>query len=205
MQRLSETTPAYQNAVTYLQNWDYVYDPSSIGGTIFDQWMRTYRRELGHIPTLADTTAYFATYRQRRALRRALDTLRAQFGPDVRQWRWERAVSDRRFFPVWSADSLVSANLEDLRTTRYAPLTRSGRGHPSALAGGPSLVDPPPIGPAPTAWEGWTAPPDSTLVVRRHHYDPTALFARSRLRRTRPSPVRLSPDSITTSTLLLPP
>jgi len=203
--RLARTHPQFQNVVTYLRNWDHTYDPSSIGATLFDQWMRAYRTDLGHIPTQADTSVYFATYRQHQALLRALDTLQTRFGPDVRQWRWERAISDRRYFPVWSADSLVQAHLQDLSTTQYAPLDRNGRGHSSALADGPSLVDPSPVAPAPTTWEGWTRPAGSTLVVRRHRYDATALFARSRIRRTRPSPTRLSHDRITHTTTLVPP
>ena len=204
LDRLTRTHPQFTNVATYLQNWDHTYEPSSIGATLFDQWMRAYRNELGHVPTLADTSVYFGTYRQHRALLHALDSLQTRFGPDVRQWRWERAVSDRRYFPVWSADSLVSANLRTLSTSQYAPLDRSGRGHPSTLMGGPSLVDPSPTAPSPTTWDGWMMPADSTLVVRRHHYDPTAIFARSRIRRTRPSPVRLSPDSVVHTTTLVP-
>ncbi len=204
LDRLSRTHPEFQNVTTYLRNWDHVYDASSIGATLFDQWMRAYRSEIGRVPTIADTSVYFATYRQHRALLQALDTLQSRFGPDVRQWRWERAVSDRRHFPVWAADSLVAANLQDLRTTQYAPLERRGRGHASALSGGPSLVDPVATAGSPTAWEGWTRPTDSTLVVRRHRYDPAAVFARSRIRRTRPSPIRLSPDSAAYTTMLVP-
>ena len=204
LDRLSTTHPQFRNAATYLRNWDYTYDASSIGATLFDQWMRAYRAELGHVPQSADTAAYFGTYRQHRSLLRALDSLQHRFGPDIRQWRWERAVPDRRFFPVWSADSLVATNLQELSTTQYAPLDRSGRGHPSALAGGPSLVASPPTAPAPTTWEGWMSPSDSTLTVRRHHFDPAATFARSRMRRQPPSPLRLTPDSTTHTTTLVP-
>ena len=203
LDRLSSTHPTFQNVVTYLQNWDYTYSATSIGATLFDQWMQAYRSELGRLPVPRDT-AYFATYRQHRALLRALDTLRARLGPDVRRWRWERTVPDRRFFPVWSADSLVNADLQNLRSTRYAPLQRSGRGHPSALSGGPSLVDPPPTAPSPSTWEGWTRSADQSLTVRRYHYDPTTTFARSRMRRARPSPVRLSADSTQYTTTLHP-
>jgi len=204
LDRLSRTHPQFRDVANYLRNWDHVYDPSSIGATLFDQWMRAYRSEIGHVPAVADTSVYFATYRQHRALLRTLDTLQNRFGPDVRQWRWERAVSDRRYFPVWAADSLVAASLQDLRTTQYAPLERRGRGHPSALSGGPSLIDPVPLAPSPTMWEGWTRPDDSSLFTRRPRYDPAALFARSRIRRTRPSPLRLSPDSAAYTTTLVP-
>jgi hypothetical protein len=185
---------ALRAAIPYLQNWDFRYSPTSIGALVFEQWMTEYRSELGHVPTLADTTAYFARYRQGRALRRALDTLAARLGPDVRRWRWAEWVSDRRYFPVWSADSLVAASLADLATTRYAPLTRRARGHPSAPGGGPSIVDPPAVAPAPDAWTGWMRP-GGPMTVRRHRYDPTAPLARTRLRTDRP-PSRTLSDTL---------
>lgn len=202
--RLVSTHPDLQNIAAYLRNWDKTYPPSSIGATIFDQWMHEYRSNLGHLPRPQDDAPYFPTYRQHQALLQALDTLRTQFGPDVRQWRWERTVPDRRYFPVWSADSLVMEDLQELSTSQYAPLERRGRGHPSALSGGPSLVDPPPTAASPTVWEGWTAPSSKALTVRRHHYDPTETLARSRIQRTRPTPARLPSDSISSTTVLVP-
>lgn len=203
LQRATATPEADRSAIPYLQNWDFRYSPTSIGALVFDQWMAQYRAELGHVPTVADTAAYFARYRQRRALRRALDTLAARLGPDVRRWRWEQWVSDRRSFPVWSADSLVSASLQDLRTTRYAPLVRRAQGHPSAPSGGPSLVDPPAVAPAPDTWTGWTQP-GTAMTVRRHRYDPTAPLARSRLQADRPPAQTLSGDVAVDSTALVP-
>lgn len=191
------------NATTYVRNWDHHYSATSIGAALFDQWMRSYRTELGHIPELADTAAYFASYRQQRALRRAVDTLTNTLGPDVRRWRWDRIVSDNRYFPVWSADSIVNRDLETMRTTRYAPLTRTARGHPSVPGGGPSRVDPNPMGPAPTRWEGWFQS-GGPFTVRRHHYDPSSTFARSRLLRTRPSATAPLTGDAEHSTTLVP-
>jgi hypothetical protein len=203
LQQTAATPGADRSAIPYLQNWDFRYSPTSIGALVFEQWMAQYRTELGHVPTVADTAAYFARYRQRRALGRALDTLAARLGPDVRRWRWEQGVSDRRSFPVWSADSLVSASLQDLRATRYAPLVRRARGHPSAPSGGPSLVDPPAVAPAPDAWAGWMQP-GTAMTVRRHRYDPTAPLARSRLQTDRPPARTLSGAVADDSTTLIP-
>lgn len=203
LQRVTEANPSVQNAATFLRNWDHTYSPASIGATIYEHWMRTYRREIGHIPSAADTTVYFSSFRQQRALERALDTLVSRMGPAVRRWRWERAVEDRRFFPVWSADFLTN-DFENLQSTRYAPLLRTGSGHPSTLGGGPSLLDPPSRPPSPTTWDGWTSPPIGTLRTRRHRYDPTGLFSRSMARQTHPSVVSISSDEITHKTTLLP-
>jgi hypothetical protein len=203
LRTLSEQSRTVGNTATYVRNWDHRYDAQSIGALLFEEWMRAYRSELGHVPTLADTSVYFAALRQRRAFRQALDTLRTQLGPDARLWRWEQRAQDRRYFPVWSADSLVDANLHDLRSTRYAPLARTGQGHPSTLAGGPSIVDPLPIGPAPDTWEGWMQP-GRPLTVRRHRYDPSRLFARPRLQTERPVPRTLSGPETGRSMWLLP-
>lgn len=188
LESVAQTNSRLENATTYVQNWDHHYGSNSIGATLFDQWMRSYRSDVGHLPTVADTGAFFASYRQERALRRAVDTLSRELGHDARRWRWDRVVSDRRYFPVWSADSLINKDLETMRTTRYAPLRRSAKGHPSTLGGGPSPIARPPLGPAPTRWEGWLQL-QGRWKVRRHHFDPTSAFARSGLLRDQPSAI----------------
>jgi len=203
LQQVGETAGPLQSALPYLRNWDFQYAPTSIGALLFDQWMREYRAELEHVPTLTDTAAYFGRYRQRKALRRALDTLTTRFGTDVRRWRWEEGVHDRRSFPVWSADSLVAADLSDLRTTRYAPIERAARGHPSTLSGGPSLVDPPPVAASPDTWTGWMRPGEP-MTVRRPRYAPDATRARSRIRTDRPPARELSVPESGPTTVLVP-
>jgi hypothetical protein len=192
-----------QSARTYLRNWDYIYESSSIGATIFEHWARRYQRR---IDTLTRTARrpYFAALRRRRALRETVDTLRTAFGPDLRRWRWERVVPERRVVPVWSADSLVDQDLHDMSTTQYAPVQRPGHGHPSALEGGPSLVDPLPHGPAPTTWSGWTNPARTTLRARRFRFDPTSPMARSRLPDAAPTPVDLRAADAPHTTVLVP-
>ncbi len=198
-----DTAPPYDDALSYLRNWDFVYEPASIGAVVFERWMRTYRAEAGEVASTTDTTA-LAAPRRRQAFRRAVDTLAAQYGPDVRQWRWERVAQTKRYFPVWSADSLVAADLSDLSGTQFAPLDRPGRGHASTLAGGPTLVDPPPIRPASGQWDGWMRGGESDLTVRRLRFDPSAFFARSLLPRE-PSPsVSVSEAPIQQATQLVP-
>ena len=191
------------NEATYLRNWNGHYDAQSIGAALFDEWMRAYRADLGHVPSPSDTSVYFGTYRQRQAFQRALRALTTRLGPDARLWRWEERVTDRRYFPVWSADSLVHSPLRPLQSTRYAPIDRRGQGHPSALSGGPSLVDPLPVGPAPDTWAGWMRP-GGPVTVRRHRYDAGRFFARSRRNTGRPPPRRLTATEQGASTLLVP-
>jgi hypothetical protein len=193
--------PAVRDAVTYLRNWNHVYDRASIGATLFDRWMRAYRRTTGSLPTAADST-YFGDYLRRRALVRAVDSLAASQGRDLRQWRWERVAPDRRFFPVFSADSLVDQDLASLQRTRFAPLDRPGRGHPSTLAGGPTLVAPARLGPAPASWEGWTDPLRTRLTARRLQFDPSTFLARPFLEGSRPAPVAMDSLEIEAETVL---
>ena len=189
------------DARSYLRNWDAVYDPASIGAVVFEEWMRAYRREVGRLPSPTDST-FFAT--RRRTFHRAVDSLTRRFGPDVRQWRWERAAPDRRYFPVWAADSLVAQDLSGMSTTQFAPLGRPGRGHASSLSGGPSRVGPPPLGPAPTHWDGWMRGATGDLTVRRLRFDPSVFFARSLLSRKPPAPVSVPGAPVEHTTTLVP-
>lgn len=191
-------------ARSYLRNWNAVYDPASIGAVVFEQWMRAYRNEIGRLPDGTDA-AYFAGPRRRRTFHRAVDTLTRRYGADVRRWRWERVASERRFYPVWAADSLVARDLSGMSTTRYAPLDRPGRGHASSLSGGPALVDALPLGPAPTRWDGWMYGGPGTLSARRLRFDPSAFFGRSLLPQDRPAPVSVEDAPVTQTTRLVPP
>ena len=200
---LAQTNPTVTTALSYLRNWNHVYERSSIGAVLFEEWMRLYRETIGRLPTPTET-AFFAAPRRRRTFQRAVHRLAARYGTDVRQWRWGRVAPDRRYYPVWSADSLVTADLGPLSTTRFAPLDRPGRGHPSTLAGGPALVDSLPLGPAPTQWDGWMWSDSTTLTVRRLRFDPSGFFARSLLSREPPAPISVTEAPVTRATTLLP-
>ncbi len=192
------------DARSYLRNWDAVYDPASIGAVVFTEWMRAYRRETGRRPTPTDSV-FFAGPRRRRAFRTAIDSLIRRYGTDVRRWRWERAASERRFFPVWAADSLITKDVSALSSTRFAPLSRPGRGHASSLSGGPARIKPLPLGPAPTHWDGWMKGPRGSLAVRRLRFEPSQFFARSFLPRDRPRSVSVLQAPVTNTTRLVPP
>ena len=158
-------------ALTYLRNWDFHYDRASIGATIWGAWMQQVARRTGGRPTATDSLGrpvYRATFRA------AVDTLTRRYGSDVRRWRWERIRPDVRRFPVWSADSLVAQDLQTMAATRYAPLTFPGGGHPSAPAGGASLMG---TRPPTAAWEGWSFAA-SPLMARRRALDLDAFLER---------------------------
>jgi hypothetical protein len=213
-----------QEALTYLRNWDATFERSSIGASVFEMWLDEYagsvstpgaadvparttqRMRLRLFPpsraradSLRPDTTYFAAHRQRQAFRRAVHRLTREHGPDLRQWRWERVAPNRRFFPVWSADSLIAQDLSELATTRYAPIDVPGRGHPSTPSGGPSLLSgiSDPHG---ATWTSWVEPGQHALVVRRSVFDVSGFLARPFLRRDESANVSLSPDSLTLPT-----
>jgi hypothetical protein len=176
-----------REATTYLRNWDYAYDRASIGASVFETWLRTHRTEtdsLPFIPPRAPLTppddslarVQWADSLRADSLRRgevlqstlvqAVQSLSEQYGRDLRRWRWERVNAMPRYFPVWSADSIIARDLRGLSETRYAPIERPGRGHPSTLSSGTSLLD---AAPRPAAaWEGWTTlAADAPFMIRR--------------------------------------
>lgn len=199
-----DAPPLLRDAVTYLRNWDAAFDPSSIGASLFEGWMRAYRQRTSSLPPTTDSL-FFAPYQRQQAFVEAVRTLAAQYGPDLRRWRWENVAPHRRFFPVWSADSLVAADLSRMATTQFAPLARQGAGHVSALAGGPSLAIPTWPAPSPASWTGWTTAGRTSLTVRRFRFNSSAFMARPFMPRGRPPPVALPNRPVEATTRLVPP
>lgn len=180
-----------REALTYLRNWDYVYDRASIGASIFEGWVRAYQDSVGFRPDdPAADSLYFEKLLRQRALETAVRTLVRRHGLPLSRWRWEEAYAAYRFFPVWSADSLVTGLPGTVARTRYAPLPVPTRGHPTALAWGASPL----FGtrPATASWEAWlyTGAWDQ-LFARRLYLRPDAFLSRHLLPDRAPDPVPL--------------
>lgn len=176
-------------ALTYLQNWDFNYDRASIAASIFDTWISAYREQTGHLPEAnpADSL-FFENMVRYQTLGRAVSVLRGQFGNSLSQWRWENVNPDRRLFPIWSADTLVDRNTGRFSQTRYAPVVIPGRGHPSALYWSPSPVQQQPSSPA--SWAAWTSTDSwDRLFARRLRLDLASPLARYRMSERVPAPV----------------
>lgn len=195
--------PLVNEALTYLQNWDFNYDRASIAASIFDTWVSVYAEQTGHNPrtNLADSL-FFENLVRYQALGKAVSTLRQQFGDNLSRWRWENVNPDRRFFPVWSADTLIDRHTGRFAQTRYAPLVLPGRGHPSTLFWGSSPVQQQSSSPA--AWAAWTNTNMwDRLFVRRLQVDLSTPLGRYRTSDRVPAPIVLSPGgpSVATTTL----
>ncbi len=130
-------------AQSFLDNWEGVYNPSSIGASLFTQWWHEIEA-LRSSPTALDTTIYFADVQYRRAFDRAVAQLTADHGPDVYQWRWEAVAPHQLSAPLWGAPETHPPNIHP-DAAHPAPHTSvPGRSHISTLAPGPSLHSGPP-------------------------------------------------------------
>jgi hypothetical protein len=117
-------------ALTFLENWDYRFDPSSIGASIFDQWMGVLHGVMADARDMPPEAQVART-----ALERAVDTLLEKHGSDLTAWRWEHTQPARRYYPVWSGsrdDALGDSRLP--ASQRYQPLELPLAGHPTSKA-----------------------------------------------------------------------
>jgi hypothetical protein len=234
-----------QSASSYLRNWNYAYQSSSIAASIYDRWAAAYRDSTGQLPgallnpdttrqlqvsrpvTTAPVTAatdtassdtlsraatrpdtstasYRRHVRRYRILARVVDSLTAEFGSDLSQWRLERTNPDRRLFPVWSVDSLGGKHSGFIGGTRYAPLELAGRGHPSSPCWGASPLQ---RGlPAPAAWQGVTRTSDwRALRVQKQTHALSRFMGRYLISDRPKSPAPLRPFAAPKRTTTLSP
>ena len=123
--------------LTYLQNWNFSYDAASIGGSIFDTWMRRYLEETGRLPRAGDPPPDAAEKRLRLELfYQAMRQLTERYGTDLSRWRWETVQPDIRYFTPWTETEMQPGSAPPT----FSPLSLPGSGHPSAPAWGTSPV-----------------------------------------------------------------
>jgi hypothetical protein len=154
-------------AIKYLRNWDFRYDVSSIGASLFDSWMLHYRPNRGDYPAIViptDSVAHDSVRtRLRQAFKTAVDSLAALAGEDLARWRLESFRPGRRFFPVWSYPALEQS-LPLLNRSRYAPIEIAQSGHPTALQWQPGIDDEPANSPSSILAGGRVGDPNRLMV-----------------------------------------
>ncbi|MDX1530419.1 MAG: penicillin acylase family protein, partial [Rhodothermales bacterium] len=180
-----------------LSSWRYHYDPGSVAASLFETWLAAYEAATGRLPladsrfrpragrapraplpTLADTLRIdsLAVPLVRQALRQALAELRAEFGPEYAEWRWERVQDAARTFPLWSSAATEDAAGPARR--RFAAFRLPDGGHPTALEWGTSPLFP---GlPAPGAWVAWGTPGTDPVTVRHRDFSRRSFVERER-------------------------
>lgn len=201
----AEPSPRIEEALTYLLNWDFRYDRASIAASIFDTWMGRYRAAAGALPEAAVVQADSArlaadsTLTPRREATLAalastftstVDSLTAQFGDDLRLWRWETVQPKRWRYPVWSTDSLLALSLDLPLDRRFASIPVPGAGHPTTLEWGASPVLDDASGPA--SWTSWTQTGDwRQYTVQYRAFDLDTPLGRYLVSHRPPEPVDL--------------
>ncbi|MES3630887.1 MAG: penicillin acylase family protein [Longimonas sp.] len=186
-------------AATFVQNWEGVFEPSSIGASLFRMWWDEIE-SLRAGPTRLDPALYFASVRYRRAFARAVERLKRTHGPDVRRWRWESVEPHRLWAPLWGDAHRLPERLYPSAGHRRPQASIPGRGHASTLTPGP---DPEARRPAPGYHLHWIGRPGEPPHYSRT--DPSRTLAdrllspsdaRSRAHRPAESPdvrIRLTP------------
>lgn len=195
-----------RDASAYLRGWDYRYDPSSVGASIFSRWMAMHREVTGALPdpvavaapalppdSLGRTPPQPDLDAAKQTLRLALRRMQEEFGTDWAQWRWQNVQETELTYPFF-----------DTEAGRFAPFHVPDGGHPTALAWGPAAA----FSNVSTAasWSAWvsTAEWETLHLRRRNLYDTprTALRLGDPVRpltvRSAAEPVRtiqLSPDN----------
>lgn len=206
----ADTLPAlFEDALTYLRNWDYAFDAASIPATIADTWADLYFERTGAWPGLSPDSAAVDSARtethriERQIMERTITALAERYGSNLQQWRWENAQPHAYYFPVWSADN-VSIGKTGAAAGRYAPIRVPGAGHVSTLQYGVSQSGQ--ALPAPARWEAWISTsawqvlryrvrrfpvhrPFGRYLVPKHSPRP-ALLRAERLREENGEPIR---------------
>ncbi|MFK7847248.1 MAG: penicillin acylase family protein, partial [Rhodothermales bacterium] len=183
-----QMTP-YNDAITYLRNWDFSYTSSSIGAAIFEKWLANLGLSgtLNRLPiaTNTDSTANstvqvppdFESAQLVSTFKRTIDSLSASFGDDLSQWRLEKTQPVQRYFPAWSADSLFSADDSPLSKTNYAPLVFPGKGDVATLCSG--SFNSPGYGTVSAQWDIWsTSRDDKNAIYWRKQVTPESFLER---------------------------
>ncbi len=134
-------TGSVEEAVTYLRNWDYTFDGSSIAAAIFASWAEDVRDIRGSWPLPEPVTTATGPSRSDVAvelshrtvlLNRTVERMLSQYGPDMSTWRWERVNASAKHYPILGSRRGASA--------RFLPVSVRGRGHPSTPEWGPAAI-----------------------------------------------------------------
>lgn len=165
-------------ALTYLENWNYRYSEGSIAATIADH---VYAKTLLRPDSLRQPLGALPTFTERQALLEfdaALAQVSAMHGTSINGWRWTSAFPTRRYFPLWTLSDTLATRSTLRGTGRYAPLEVDHIGHPSTLRyGAAPLLDS--LAPANAALRFHaSSAPGSAPVLDLPYFDDARLLAR---------------------------
>ena len=178
LRRSPPLKPSYKDALTYLRNWDYAYDKSSIGATIFESWLRTLPDSL--YQQVVSQTLSPANPLPAKLWHQSVDTLVSKYGRDLSKWRLEDTNPIYRWYPAWFTHPHLEHPDIHLANTVFYPLNFPGQGDAATLCWGSFTSD---QGLTVSArWDSWSVTsPISYSYFWRTHPVPRSLLGRYRI------------------------
>jgi len=176
-----------KEGIPYLVNWNFEYDASEIGASIFETMLHEQVRADSTLPSQMTVL---------------LDKMIVQNGSDMSSWRWENIQNRTLHFPGTSKNSPDGGRPEESFNAKFHPINVGGPGHPQTFVWGTaheSNADS-----LSSAWEGAIDMNEQELLFRRPFIDYAAFWG-SFLSSDRPIElIRFSTTQSSLSTLLLP-
>lgn len=149
------TGPMQLEALRYLQNWNYEYDASETGASIFESI-------LFEMSISGDSVV-------ENALRETVRKLAVRYGPDMSSWRWESVQERTVGFPGAIEEAADGGRPEERFRQKYESVNLRSPGHPQTLVWGvPTSIEQMRVT---SAWEGAVGLRDSQLLFRRPAVD----------------------------------
>ena len=178
LRRAQFTDPTYTDALTYLRNWDFAYNKSSIGATLFESWLGAMPDSLYNQAVSLELSP--SNPLPARLWQQAIDSLGVQFGSDLSQWRLEATTPIYRGYPAWINYPRFAHDQMHLSNTLFAPLTFPGQGHAATLCWG-SFVSQQGLTVS-SRWDSWAVnTPTSHSYFWRNHETPRSMLGRYRI------------------------
>ncbi|NQV72896.1 penicillin acylase family protein [bacterium] len=176
-----------KEGIPYLVNWNFEYDASEIGASIFEMMQQEQIRADSTLPSQMTVL---------------LDNMILENGPDMSSWRWENIQDRTLHFPGTTMNPPDGGRPEASFSAKFHPINVGGPGHPQTFVWGTAHeINSDSLS---SAWEGAIDLNEQELLFRRPFIN-YAAFLGSFLSSDRPIElIRFSTTPSSLSTLLLP-
>ncbi len=148
------TNSTLVRGIPYLTNWNYEYDTSEIGASIFELMMRSAMTADSTLPGKVSDL---------------LGDMQVNYGSDMSAWRWENVQERRLFYPGSSLRAPDAGRPEASFLAKYQPIVMGGAGHPQTFVWGSAYVNKSLT--FSSAWEGAVDLNHDELLFRRPYID----------------------------------
>lgn len=143
-----------KQGVAYLMNWNFEYDSSEIGASIFELMRRS--------EVAADSTLLLQ-------VPLILADMELKYGLDKSGWRWENIQERTLYYPGTSSRIADNGRPEESFLAKYHPIDVGGPGHPQTFVWGSAYINK--TLNHSSAWEGALDLDQRELLFRRPFID----------------------------------